>query len=70
MSDIFQEIDEELRRENLAKLWQRYGKYVFALAVVVVLATGAAVGWREYQSRQRQAEGARYTLALMAAGME
>lgn len=64
MSDIFQEIDEELRRENLAKLWQRYGKYVIALAVAVVLATGALAGWREYQSRQRQAEGARYTLAL------
>ena len=64
MSDIFQEIDEELRRENLAKLWQRYGKYVIALAVVVVLATAAAAGWREYRSRQQQAEGARYTLAL------
>jgi hypothetical protein len=64
VSDIFQEIDEELRRENLAKLWQRYGKYVIALAVVVVLGTGAVVGWREYQLRQRQAEGARYTLAL------
>ena len=64
MSDIFQEIDEELRRENFAKLWQRYGVYVIALAVVVVLATGAAVGWRQYQLTQRQAEGARYTLAL------
>ncbi|HEV8026483.1 MAG TPA: tetratricopeptide repeat protein [Stellaceae bacterium] len=64
MSDIFQEIDEELRRENFAKLWQRYGIYVIALAVVVVLATGGVVAWRQYQSKQRQAEGARYTLAL------
>jgi hypothetical protein len=64
VSDIFQEIDEELRRENLAKLWQRYGNYVIALAVVIVLATGGAAGWRQYQRTQRQAEGARYTLAL------
>jgi hypothetical protein len=64
LSDIFQEIDEELRRENFAKLWQSYGKYVIALAVLVVLATGAAAAWRQYQLTQRQAEGARYTLAL------
>src|SRR5690349_4862887 len=35
MSDIFREIDEELRRDNIAKLWQRYGKYVIGLAVLL-----------------------------------
>ncbi len=28
MSDIFREIDEELRRDNLLKLWSRYGRYI------------------------------------------
>lgn len=64
MSDIFREIDEELRRDNLLKLWQRYGNYVIALAVVVVVITGVAVGWREYLSRQRQAEGVRFAAAI------
>jgi hypothetical protein len=64
VSDIFREIDEELRRDNFFKLWQRYGKYVVALAVVVVAATALIVGWREYQSRERQAEGVRYAAAL------
>ncbi|HXQ50936.1 MAG TPA: tetratricopeptide repeat protein [Stellaceae bacterium] len=64
MSDIFREIDEELRRDNWLKLWQRYGKYVIALAVVAVAATALVVGWREYQLRQRQAEGVRYAAAL------
>lgn len=64
MSDIFHEIDEELRRENFAKLWARYGKYVVALAVVIVLATGGVSEWRRYQQRQREAEGARYLAAL------
>lgn len=64
MSDIFHEIDEELRRENFAKLWARYGKYVVALAVVIVLATGGVSEWRHYQQRQREAEGARYVAAL------
>lgn len=64
MSDIFREIDEELRRENWLKLWQRWGKYIIALAIVLVAVTALAVAWREYQSRQRQAEGVRYTAAL------
>lgn len=64
MSDIFREIDEELRRDNFFKLWQRYGKYVIAFAVVAVAVTALVVGWREYQSRARQAEGVRYAAAL------
>ncbi len=64
MSDIFQEIDEELRRENFAKLWQRYGGYVIGLAVLIVVAVAAVVGWRAYQLRVHQVEGERYSLAL------
>jgi len=64
VSDIFREIDEELRRDNFLKLWQRYGKYVIVAAVVLVAATAVAAGWREYLSRQRQAEGVRYAAAL------
>jgi hypothetical protein len=64
VSDIFHEIDEELRRENFAKLWQRYGGYVIALAVSIVVAVAAVVGWRAYQLRVHQAEGERYSLAL------
>jgi len=64
VSDIFQEVDEELRRENVAKLWARYGKYIIALAVLVVVATAGVTQWRQYQLRQREAEGARYVTAL------
>jgi len=64
VSDIFHEIDEELRRENFAKLWTRYGKYVIVAAIVLVLATAGVVQWRRYQQSQREAEGARYLTAL------
>jgi hypothetical protein len=64
VSDIFREIEGELRRDNFFKLWQRYGKYVIALAVVVVAITGLVVAWREYQMRQRQAEGVRFAAAI------
>jgi hypothetical protein len=64
MSDIFREIDEELRRENFAKLWERYGQYVVGLAVAIVLITAGTVGWREYQARVQRAESIRYAAAV------
>lgn len=46
MSDIFREVDEEVRREQLKKLWDQYGSLLIAACVVVVVAVG---GWRAYQ---------------------
>jgi hypothetical protein len=43
--DIFQEVDEEVRRERLKKLWDRYGIFAIAAAVAVV---AAVAGWRGY----------------------
>ena len=64
VSDIFREIDEELRRDNLLKLWQRYGKYLIAVALVAVLIAGGIVAWRDYQASERRAQAARYSSAL------
>jgi hypothetical protein len=43
--DVFQEVDEEVRKEQLQKLWERYQYYAYAAATVVLLAVG---GWRGY----------------------
>lgn len=64
MSDIFREIEDELRRENLRQLWKRYGKYIIVLAVAAVVATAAVMGWRAYQNKQRAARGVEYAAAL------
>ena len=68
MSDIFREIDEELRRDNLLKLWSRYGRYVVAAVVVVVLVAGSVVAWRDHQLSERRAQSTRYAGALALAG--
>ena len=70
MSDIFREIDDELRRDNLLKLWSRYGRYVIAVALLVVAIAGGIVAWRDHQATERRAQGARYSsaLALMREG--
>jgi hypothetical protein len=67
VSDIFREIDEELRRDNLLKLWSRYGRYVVAAAIGVLLAAGAFVAWRNHQLSERLAESTRYAGALSLA---
>jgi hypothetical protein len=46
VSDIFREVDEEVRREQLQRLWSRYGNLVIVLAILIVAGVG---GWRAYQ---------------------
>lgn len=46
MSELFDEVDEEVRREQLKKLWDKYSIYLIALAIVIVAGVG---GWRGYQ---------------------
>jgi hypothetical protein len=68
VSDIFREIDEELRRDNLLKLWSHYGRYVIALAVLVLVIAGGVMAWRDHQLTERRAQSARYASALSLAG--
>ncbi|HYC04629.1 MAG TPA: tetratricopeptide repeat protein [Azospirillaceae bacterium] len=53
MSDIFREVDEDLRRERAEKLWKKYGPVLIAGAAAIVLATAAYVGWQRWQERQQ-----------------
>ena len=51
MSELFDEVDEEVRREQFKKLWDKYSIYFIALMVLVVAAVG---GWRGYQYLEAQ----------------
>ena len=63
MSDIFTEVDEEVRRDQAFKYWQRYGKFVVAGAVAIVVATGGYVAWRDWDRKEAAAGGARFIAA-------
>lgn len=67
MADIFQEVDEEIRRERLKQLWERYSGVIVAVALLIVLGIG---GWRTYQwwEGKRAAEaGATFEAAVTLA---
>jgi hypothetical protein len=64
VSDIFREIDEELRRDNLLKLWARYRRYIVGTAVFALVVAGSIVAWRDHQLSERRAQSARYASAM------
>lgn len=64
MSDIFREVEEDIRREQLRRLWDRFGVYVLLVAFVIVAATAGWRGWLWYSERQAAAAGERYYQAL------
>ena len=46
MSELFDEVNEEVRRDQLKKLWDQYSIYIIALALLIIAGVG---GWRGYQ---------------------
>ena len=65
MSDVFNEIDEELRRERLKQLWDRYSLFIIAAAVLIVLAVGGWRGYEWWQARKAAAAGAVFEQAVI-----
>jgi len=46
VSELFDEVDEDVRRDQLKKLWEQYSIYIVAGALLIIAAVG---GWRGYQ---------------------
>ena len=63
MADIFQEVDEEVRREQLKKLWDRYGNYAVAAAVLLLVAVGAWRGYLWWEGKKAAESGAAFEAA-------
>ncbi len=67
---LSREIDEELRREQLMRLWERYGIHVIAAVVLVIVGIG---GYKYLEYRRivaAQAAGARFTAAVHEAAQD
>jgi hypothetical protein len=65
--DAFQkEVEEDLQRERMQKLWEQYGTYIIGAAAALVL---AVAGWKFAENRRNAAaedSAVKYTAALRA----
>jgi hypothetical protein len=57
---LFREVDEEFRRDQALRLWKRYGNYVVAVALAVVIGVAGVRGWQYWQTHRAETAGAAY----------
>lgn len=67
MADIFHEVDEEVRREQLKKLWDKYSIYLVGAAVLIVLGIAGWRGYEWYVGKKAAEAGAQFEAALSLA---
>jgi len=63
-SAAFQEVDEAVRKDELKEWWNRWGTWIVAAAVILVVVAAGLVGWRQYDASQRGEASAAYSAAL------
>ena len=67
MTDIFREVEEDVRRERYAQLWKQYGDYAIAAAAAVIVGVAAWQLWQRYQQNQRIEASNAYIMAVLEA---
>ena len=61
---FLREVDEELRRDDMARLWKSWGRVLIGAIAVGLIVLGGWLWWRDYQAKQAGAEGERLTAAV------
>lgn len=61
--DIFDEVDEDVRRERMHQAAKKYGPIVGLVVALVIVGVGGSTLWREYQVRKADASGEAYLAA-------
>lgn len=64
MSDIFREVDEDLRRDRAEHLFKKYGGAMIAGVVLIVAATGGYSFWRHWQAQKKEEQTAALVTAI------
>ncbi|HYZ48205.1 MAG TPA: tetratricopeptide repeat protein [Sphingomonas sp.] len=61
---FLREVDEELRRDELARLWTRWGRAFVAAIALGLLALAAFLWWRDYRAKEAGLEGEKLTTVV------
>ena len=52
MSDVFQEVDEELREEKYKSIWRKFRYYVIGGLILFILGIAANAFWKDYNLKE------------------
>lgn len=61
---LFREVDEELRREQLKRIWDQYGTYIIGAVAAIVLGVGGVKYWQASAKASAEAAGANFERAI------
>ena len=67
MADIFQEVDEEVRRERLKQIWERHGGLIVGVALIFLIGVAGWRGYEYWQFRKAAEAGAAFEAAMTLA---
>jgi hypothetical protein len=70
VSEIFDEVQEEVRREQLKKLWERYSTLVVTVAFLIVAGVGGWRGYLYWEGKKAQEAGAQFEAAATLADQQ
>jgi hypothetical protein len=65
VADIFREVDEDLRTHQLLSLWRKYGKFLIAAVLCLIMGVAGVAGWRTYWNAMYQKDS-----LVFGAGMD
>lgn len=66
MSDIFHEVEEEVRKERYVEIWNKYGTLIIAGAAAIIIGVAAYQAWLAYSLGQREQASARFDAAALS----
>jgi hypothetical protein len=64
---LLREIDEELRQEHYSKLWNRYGNYIIAAVILLILSVAGYKGWQSWDLSSRNDASNQFVAASLLA---
>ena len=67
MTDILDEIEQDLRRDRMRRVWKRYGWLIATVAALFVLAIAGWRGYAAWEASRSASTGDRYLQAIEAA---
>ena len=70
MTDIFDEVGEDLRRDQLKRIWKRYSGFVYGAAFAIVAGTAGYEGYDAWKTNWANTAGDAYTDVLAAAKVD